>query len=219
MILVGVTGYRRAGKNSVANVLAEYGFRLYGFADALRTLAVAVNPLIDLTGAPEDIERAMGRGLAASCRYTDLLRVVGYERAKEVPDMRAYLQKLGTEGIRSTFGPNAWVDALAQRFTVEQPERAVITDVRFMNEAAFVRERGVLWRIIRPGVGGSDPHPSEVDIPNLPAHRELVARDLTELRQVTVAALAADLDLDAEEAPHGGRSPQPHVGGHRPARA
>ena len=174
MIVVGVTGFKQSGKSTIVSVLEKHGFTLYAFADALRVMAAAINPMISLSGGPEDVVQEFGPKGSQAARYNTILEVVGYERAKTIPDFRGFLQRLGTDGIRGTFGPNAWVDALARRIDAEAPARVAISDVRFGSEADFVHARGgVLWRVSRPGVGGDDPHPSEAEIPLLPADVEI----------------------------------------------
>src|SRR5579872_4906693 len=149
MILIGVTGYKRCGKGSTARILVErYGFKEYGFADALRAMALAIDPLISLRGAT--VEAHAKTLWVDSTRYSRILAVMSYEEAKEIPDFRRYLQRLGTEGVRGTFGEDAWPRALGERFAREQPERAVVSDVRFFSEARWIHSRGgVIWRVNR----------------------------------------------------------------------
>lgn len=190
-MIIGVTGFRRSGKDSTTKVLQRlYGFKQYAFADALREIAAAINPVMSLEGAPEDIREVFAYDYA---RYRHILDTIGYDRGKDIPDVRHFLQKLGTEGIRNVFGPNAWVDALHRRLQQEAPSRVCISDVRFLNEAEWVKAQGgILWRVVRPGVGGDDPHPSEKDIPNLPADREIVARSLDVLERAVINAFELD---------------------------
>lgn len=62
---------------------------------------------------------------------------------------RVLLQKLGTDAIRSVF-PTAWLDYLIRRLQFEAPERAVVDDVRFINEAEGLRKEGfIIVRIHR----------------------------------------------------------------------
>jgi len=60
--------------------------------------------------------------------------------AKEDPiyGYTAILQWFGTEVMRKK-NPDYWVHALADKIEFEKPEIAVITDVRFPNEAAWVK--------------------------------------------------------------------------------
>lgn len=196
MIVIGVTGFRRSGKNSTTNILKRYGFREYGFADALRLMALAVDPLIDLAATPQPIRERLGAfdpaGWGTAMRYSHILTGIGYEAGKEIPDLRRYLQKLGTEGVRNVFGPRAWVEALARRIEQDQPERVAISDVRFHSEAEWLLSLpgAQLWRVTRPGFGGDDPHPSERDIPNLPASVDIVATTLSELEREVIAVLS-----------------------------
>lgn len=145
--LIGLTGKARAGKDSVAFALsAVAGYKRVALADPLKEMALAIDPLV-------------GR------RYhlTDVVEVEGWEGAKEVPEVRRFLQRLGTEGVRGTFGAGAWIALLAARIEgTDNP--VVVTDVRFPNEAKWVRDAGgVVWRIERPtsGAGGNADHASE----------------------------------------------------------
>jgi len=92
--------------------------------------------------------------------------------------VREFLQKLGTDGLRSGLHQQVWVNALFAGYVFsiiryEVPTRAagfrdehvypkwIITDVRFPNEAIAVKNRrGIMIRINRPGLEESN-HPSE----------------------------------------------------------
>ena len=50
-MIVGITGYAQHGKDTAAQVLVtEFGFVRVGFADALKELALAVNPIVTPPG-------------------------------------------------------------------------------------------------------------------------------------------------------------------------
>lgn len=185
MLLLGLTGFAQHGKDTTAGILAEYGFRRYAFADALRTMALAVNPTISLAQTPPSVRVAIasaGMRPMGSVRYADLITLVGYEQAKRIPDVRRFLQRLGTEGVRGVFGSDAWVRALRDRLDTELPRRAVLTDVRFPNEAHFITKRGgFLWRITRIGGPPGGTHPSEAHIPHMDADVDISAATLSEL--------------------------------------
>lgn len=180
-MIIGLTGYKRSGKDSVANILVEeFGFVKVGFADALREMALAIDPVV---GAYTEHSSHSDYELHLTT-YSEIVNSVGYEKAKELPQVRRFLQRLGTEGIRGCFGTDAWVEALDKR-TFSQRDSGVnlaVPDVRFPNEAEWVLRRGFLWRINRPGFGGDDAHESERHIPTLPVHQALTATNLTELR-------------------------------------
>lgn len=75
------------------------------------------------------------------------------------------LQWFGTEVMRKQ-DPDHWVKIIAQRLETEQPKIAIVTDVRFENEAQFIKENeGFLVEVIRVKADGTrfldagrDPH-------------------------------------------------------------
>jgi hypothetical protein len=80
------------------------------------------------------------------------------------------LQWIGTEGFRSK-DPQTWINSLYWNMYNKRPQIAVIPDVRFPNEAQFVKDMGgVIINVSRFNSDGSpfvatdrDPnHPSEV---------------------------------------------------------
>jgi hypothetical protein len=106
----------------------------------------------------------VGRAL----EFTDA-QLYGTQAEKEAPDPRYggksarwFLQRLGTEGCRKTFGDDFWTRMLLEKIRREKPELAVIEDARFVNEAIAIREfnsihltgglvgRGYVWRLESP---------------------------------------------------------------------
>lgn len=177
-MIIGVTGYARHGKDSIATRLVDaWGFDRLGFADALKALLLEVNPYI-------------WDGLRVSH-----LIAHGWEAGKEVPEIRRLLQTLGT-GVRDIVSERAWIDALEREWLCRGRPHTVVPDVRFPNEAAFIkRHGGVLIRVIRPNFNnGVDPnHESERHVPNLPADFEIINDgDLTDLA-MKVDAVMADI--------------------------
>lgn len=143
--LVGLVGYAQSGKDTFASVL---GYRRIAFADPLKVLSVACDPW--LRTGPD----------AAPINLALLVEQWGWEYAKaNVPGVREFLQNLGV-GARDVLGSDVWVEAA---FASYDPTQAtVITDVRFPNEIAAIRDRGgVIVRIDRPGVGPANGHVSE----------------------------------------------------------
>jgi len=46
-MIIGITGRARHGKNTVGDVLVrDFGFKQYGFADALKEMALRLNPWV-----------------------------------------------------------------------------------------------------------------------------------------------------------------------------
>lgn len=141
--VVGITGYARSGKDSVAATLAGRGYTRLALADGVRAAAERLNPIFD--------RRPLSTWLAA----------LGWETTKtSVPGVREYLQALGTEVGREMLGVDVWTRAAERRMW--DGGRFVVPDVRFASEAAWVRSfGGTVWRVERPGVGPVNGHSSE----------------------------------------------------------
>jgi hypothetical protein len=148
-VIVGLTGFAGSGKDTVAEILVqEHGFKRYAFADKLREMAYAINPII------------VCRGI--NYRLAELVDAYGWDKAKrEIAGVREFLQDLGV-WHRDNVSEDFWVGLVAKKVSDEFPLRFVITDVRFPNEARWVREQwGQVWRVTRPGVGPINDHVSE----------------------------------------------------------
>ncbi|MGW2419791.1 deoxynucleotide monophosphate kinase family protein [Streptomyces sp. NPDC001709] len=138
--LIGLAGAARSGKDSAAQALLDAGWSRRAFADKVRDILYAMNPVLD--------EPSYSDGFT-TLRYE--VDQYGWDAAKETyPEVRRYLQRLGTEGGRGVLGENVWVDALFRDFTTWGA--TVITDVRFPNEAEAIRAHGgLVVAIERPG--------------------------------------------------------------------
>jgi hypothetical protein len=84
---------------------------------------------------------------------------------------RTLLQWWGTE-FRRNVNPNYWVDRLAEIISKEQPQVALISDMRFPNEKEFVEKHGYSIRVDRnnlPSLSGSaGVHASELALADVP---------------------------------------------------
>lgn len=80
---------------------------------------------------------------------------------------RKLFKLLGTECCRNLIHPNIWVNALFSNYTSDK--NWVITDVRFPNEAAVIKEKGgILIRVNRPCINTTDIHESEIALDDYP---------------------------------------------------
>lgn len=136
-VLIGLMGPAGAGKSSVAQYLVEkYGAVRYSFAEPLKTLAMRT---LDLTH--DQCWGTQAQKEAVDPRY-------GFSA-------RWFLQRLGTEGCRRTFGEDFWTQMLVGdggKIHREAPALAVIDDARFVNEALAIKawELGMIWRLDTP---------------------------------------------------------------------
>jgi hypothetical protein len=162
MEIVGLSGYARTGKDEFAAVLVEeYDFIRVAFADKLREVIYALNPIVlwDNDYAKSDsVPDYMPLQWVINEYTWDNYKATGWGK-----HIRVYLQRLGTEAGRETLWDSIWVDAAFAN--LPEDARVVVTDMRFPNEADAVRDRGGLTvRIHRDGVGPVNDHPSETSL-------------------------------------------------------
>ena len=157
--LIGLTGSRRSGKDTVASRIQEYISNhpegnlvvRVAFADKIKESSLAIDPWIVTTEGPR--------------RLADLVDLYGWEHCKDdYPGVREFLQRFGTDAVRKIIGAETWIDltkadiedCLANGWTV------VVTDVRFQNEIHLIRELGgEIWEIQRDTGLPVDRHVSE----------------------------------------------------------
>ncbi|WP_095080317.1 deoxynucleotide monophosphate kinase [Pseudomonas sp. Irchel s3h17] len=149
-LLIGLAGRARTGKTTAANHLANvHGFQTYAFADPLR-------------------EGLMNIFNLSPCDFDD--------DRKEQPigwlgrSARELMQSMGTEWGRNMVHPELWLLLAEQNleFLGQAQDTAtgfVISDLRFENEADFVRKRGgIVIHVLRPDATEVNPHASEMGI-------------------------------------------------------
>ncbi len=131
--IIGIAGHARAGKDTIAQIIKqEYGCMTYAFAEPLKAMLRAIGL------AEQDLN--------------------GWRKDETNNDFQAtprhMMQTLGTEWGRDSINGDIWVIAAAKRIKhmhQSQPDKTIIiTDVRFQNEADFVRQHGFLIHVERP---------------------------------------------------------------------
>jgi hypothetical protein len=144
--VIGLCGYAGSGKDEAAKGLFADGWERVALADALRKALLALDPEIKLAN--------VSAYLVHWESWDELKR--------QIPEVRELLQRMGTEAGRDIHGQDCWVN-IARRKILATTSDVVVTDIRFANEAAMIRELGgVLIRVERPGVGPVNEHVSEV---------------------------------------------------------
>ena len=210
--LIGLVGKKRAGKDTFAErLIAQHGFQKVSFSAPVKEAALAVDPII-ATDPTNGFERNGEGSIIYAMRLSKIVDQFGWEAAKEDPEVRRFLQRLGTDAIRA-IDPDFWVRAgmeRAQDVRVGQPVYAdgymngpsgwenrhpvVITDVRFKNEAAAIRAAGgILVRVERPGSDDGDTHASEVELDTYPVDRLVYNGGTVEQLHNQADAVAASL--------------------------
>ena len=146
--VIGLTGYAQSGKDTLASILVEkYGYSRVAFADKIRDFLYGINPMV---------------ACSPTGYLRDLVNLVGWDKAKQEPQVRRLLQDLGISA-RELIDENIWVTTALKH--VGKDERVVVTDVRFENEAMMIKLMGgQLWRVRRPGVEAVNSHVSETQL-------------------------------------------------------
>lgn len=149
--LIGLGGRLRSGKDTVADhLVSRYGFIKIGMSEPLNDALLTLNPLIPVN-AHED-QTAIGL-TGQFVRYSDLIDRVGYVEAKRNPEVRALLQRLGTDVGRKLIDENVWVDMMARIVTdhLDAGTPVVVTGIRYLNEVDVIRDMlGSSWWVSRP---------------------------------------------------------------------
>lgn len=142
MKVIGLTGRAGTGKDTVADrLVSHYGFVKCSFAGPLK---------------------AMLKAIGVDCENRE---------TKELPHQvfgvspRRMAQTLGTEWMRNSVVQDGWI-RLAEQFVqqVQDVQGVVFQDVRFENEATFIRSQGTLIHIEGRMVEAVAAHESEKGI-------------------------------------------------------
>jgi len=145
--IIGIAGRKGSGKTTLAEAMVQYGWVHDSFAAPIRRFLCILFDIdqLDLEAIKEAPQRALGG---------------------RTP--RQVMQLLGTEWMRAYCGQDVWLNALRARIasTIGAGRNVVISDVRFENEAKFIRDLGgvVVW-LERSAVCGIDEHVSERGFP------------------------------------------------------
>lgn len=174
--VIGLMGAKTAGKDTVAQIIMELNplFIRVAFADILKKMSLAIDPIVKWNLGEDGYQGILceyddyGFDEWENIEYARLSTVVtmfGWDAAKTVPEVRQFLQRLGTEGGRECIDENVWVDATVAKLDFDSDAKYVFTDVRFPNEIEKVLSYAdsQIWRVDRAAVDNQvDIHPSEL---------------------------------------------------------
>lgn len=127
-MIIGITGAIGSGKDTIADYLVtSHGFKRISFAAKVKDVAHVVFGW----------DREMLEGLTRESRAW-----------REVVDPywglspRTALQRIGTEMFRTHIHPDTWVKSVVRQITTNPGVKYVITDCRFENEVAAIKDLG-----------------------------------------------------------------------------
>lgn len=181
-LLIGLTGPARCGKSTAQSIIADrFGLARMNFADPLKD---GLGPMLGL----------------------DERHLSGELKEHPLPWLgkspRELMQTLGTEWGRELVANDLWVRVARQRLAQledaegEAFQGAVFSDVRFPQEADFIRRHGgTVIHLYRPGTAEVRPHISEAGIP-LHKRDQVITNggDLDELNARITLAVEALID-------------------------
>lgn len=170
-LLIGISGKKRAGKDTAALHLCEtYDFERVSFADDLKELTS------DLFDIPLDMfhhDLFKDRPLEHYKVTAEMMKSIGTENKGEFKhngsdDVLRHTPRslcIAVAQFMRSVDPNFWIDRAVNNLHL--PRKAVISDMRFKNEAQAIKDRGgILIRINNPSIDTSSKHISETDLDN-----------------------------------------------------
>lgn len=195
MILIGLGHKARQGKDYVSNYMKEALpslVSLYSFARELKLYCKEHHEEL-LT----QWQLANQTKQIPACKEDP---IYGYTRI---------LQWYGTDVARKA-NPNRWVEAVAERIKTDGPEIGIITDVRFPNEAAYIKENsGYTVDVVRRLADGTqfldpnrDPnHASETALDDYNFDFIISVRDgdLASLKSKAIGVLTAIMQQESDK--------------------
>lgn len=160
--VLGLAGPIGSGKTTLADELVKEGWVRVSFADGVREMALRLDPVIPAFD---------GDAYWSLSRFVGL---VGWDDAKQEPEVRRILQVVGTEMVRS-ISPDHWVNTLCQRiYKMPAGTKIVVDDVRFPNECDRIRYGlGGKVLLLDGGHPAGSGHESESHFANLNVSEEL----------------------------------------------
>lgn len=147
--LIGIVGKKGAGKDTTADyIVRRYGFVKRAYAaplkEACKALFSFTESQLEDPIEKETIDKRWGK------------------------TPREAMQWLGTDVVRQSLGSDFWIRHMGFYVEKDSGVRLVIPDVRFPNEADWIRKNGgVLIRVVRPDSSPTDMHASEIEQDNI----------------------------------------------------
>ena len=147
-MIIGLVGWIGSGKNTVADILAsQHNYKKDSFAAPLKDATANIFnwPRETLEG---DTDRSRHFRECVDPYWANKLQIKHFTP-------RLALQIVGTELFREHFHPKIWLDSLEHRYIARGQKPTIVTDCRFRNELAFVKQMGGFTIRVKRG---DDPH-------------------------------------------------------------
>ena len=175
-MIIGLTGSKQSGKDTVANFLThKLNIKKYAFGDELKPIVKQMSGLSDLDknstdSYPRNIDYFKLNKYLKKFNYNKLSdNEIDHIRAIEYHDKgtiyRLLLQYVGTNILRDRNSYH-WINLLSRK--LDKSTSFIISDIRFLNELHFVSalEDSVIYKIVKKSTG-KDFHISENELNNV----------------------------------------------------
>jgi len=151
-LIIGLVGWIGSGKNTVADILSsQHEYKKDSFAAPLKDATANIFnwPRKTLEG---DTDHSRHFRECVDPYWANKLGIKNFTP-------RLALQIVGTELFREHFHPKIWLDSLEHRYIASGQKPTIITDCRFRNELAFIKQMGGFTIRVKRG---DDPHWTEL---------------------------------------------------------
>jgi dephospho-CoA kinase len=172
--IIALIGSKRSGKDTVASILHQYGYENWKFAARLKSVC---KELFGLTHdeLETDLKDRVNEKWGVTPRY--LMQIVGTEIVQHT--LPKYVPSVSKE---------FWVKVMCDNIDENPSSQIIISDMRFIHEAEYIRNRysNVLYiKLIRPESAIKDSsHISEKEWQKITADEEIInGGTLFELKQ------------------------------------
>lgn len=180
MHLIGICGKKGSGKDTAGSALIGQGYHQIAFAGALKAMTAALYEYLRLDAV------------------TASKMIYGNLKEMPVPELcgkstRYAMQTLGTEWGRLCIDKDLWINIAIQK--AQQFGKAVITDVRFPNEAKAIQDAGgIIVRIYRKNGEIDDYHPSEIELDSIDGDYTIYNDSTLDILRKKIQAIAQEYE-------------------------
>ena len=191
MRIIGLTGYARSGKDTVAALIAEHydgRVKTVAFADLIKVSAARA---LGVLRHPDDVGTDAVRRWADQFKTGHRIQIQDAEgQVLHTVTGRQFLQRYGSEAHRDLMGEDFWIEQIDWE---PDCDLLIFTDCRFQNEAQAIHQRGgEVWRVNRPSSKPGN-HISEIALPSDAVDLELVNTGTIQDLAITVGRAVREL--------------------------
>ena len=158
--VVLISGYKRAGKDTTAQMLKEIfeenqlKVEILSFADTLKNIVCII---FDISREQLDEFKNNETSIGTYEIYNDHL---GYE-FEELTNFRKVLTEIGNEALKPIFGEDIWVKDIQKKIAASNADIIIIPDFRFKIEHI---NKAITVRVLNDYIVNKETHPSETEL-------------------------------------------------------